>query len=169
MIISFSQNIFSVRISMLVAMETPYHHGYPLKWLFDSFNQSGMPKKIILEVLHIRINWFMILNIFTGHLGRHLEFLKTLNDASWASSRFWKYMTSCTQISHNLFGGFFCKVFKLAAGLYLKPPNSLNCTVTCTINISQINFFSLFDNFDIHLTFDLGLVWRSISMVWLTS
>ena len=103
---------------------------------------------------------------FISHLGRHLEFLKTLNDASWA--RFWKYMTSCTQISHNLFGFFFCKVFKLAAGLYLKPPNSLNCTVTCTIHISQINFFSLFDNFDIHVTFDLGLVWRSIPMVWLT-
>ena len=48
--------------------------------------------------------------IQSRHLGRHLEYLKTLNDASWASLRFWFYTTSSTKISNNLVGGYFCKV-----------------------------------------------------------
>ena len=43
-----------------------------------------------------------------GHLGRHLEYLKFLNDASWASSRF--YAPPSTKISKNLLGGIFYKV-----------------------------------------------------------
>ena len=42
-----------------------------------------------------------------GHLGRHLEYLKFLNDASWASSRFWFYVPSSTKISKNLLGRYF--------------------------------------------------------------
>ena len=49
-------------------------------------------------------------SISGGHLGRHLGFLKTLNDASLASFSFVINGLSPNKISHNQLGGYFCKV-----------------------------------------------------------
>ena len=53
---------------------------------------------------------FKFKGLLGGHLGGHLEFLKTLNDTSPASRRSRFYMTSSTLISKNLLWGYFCKV-----------------------------------------------------------
>jgi len=44
-----------------------------------------------------------------SHLGRHLENLKTLNNARWASFRFLFYTISPTKISNNLAWGSFAR------------------------------------------------------------
>ena len=71
-------------------------------------------KNLHFDMLYYQIGHeieILLKNPFSGgHLGRHLEFLKTLNDASWASFSFVIYGPSPNKINHNLLGGYFCKV-----------------------------------------------------------
>ena len=49
------------------------------------------------------IDCFIYLVIFSGHLGRHLEFWKMPNDAAMAACRSWLFMTFSIRINLRLF------------------------------------------------------------------
>ncbi len=116
----------------------------------------------------------MILGIFQlflkngGHLGRHLEFTKMLNDASPASCSFWFYTTSSIQISNNLLGGYFCKVGPLCCWTSMYYTQCLaiyngrqwgkfrSQFWGCSPNLIFLNFFSV-DRITLHVPKPLEL------------
>ena len=67
-------------------------------------------KNLHFDMLYYQIGHEIEILLKNPFSGGHLEFLKTLNDASWPSFSFVIYGPSPNKINHNLLGGYFCKV-----------------------------------------------------------
>ena len=92
---------------------------FQFNWLLRLASETSMKsqyKMLLIEYVgHIGLR-----SLTDGHLGRHLEYFKTLNDARVASVRFIKYNASTTKSTKEKTLKLSSRSFWFSTGLYIE-------------------------------------------------